>query len=356
MKAQKWMGVAALGVAGLGGLGLAFSGNSDADQLAETHAAVVAAIEADDRTYNFRELYEANFELLGADGLIAAVEEARPYCHDEGHDLGKVIFAHSDGDVGGALMACGDACNSGCMHGVLMGFFGEAERSEKNPEGHVSLEEVRAKIDTVCTDPTMTSLYPRGDCLHGVGHALMFLADYDVDAAMTSCDLFQTEPERYYCATGAYMEYVIVKDKVDATLGTPLFYPCEGGKYPAACFRYKTLQVLKRHYQSGGELSEIVAMCEAMDGFDRLGCFHGVGNAHLAPIVVHQTTLGEVCDDGTEADQSMCIEGSIERMAKYHPEEADAQCALLSGWKADVCQAGADRAMYDLEKSFEHYF
>ena len=66
-------------------------------------------------------------------------------------------------------------------------------------------------------------------------------------------------------------------------------------------------------------------------------------------------TYAEVCRFGTKEDQTVCIDGAIERLAKYHPEKAAKSCEQLEGWKRDLCDSGAKRKMYDLDKSFEYY-
>ena len=62
------------------------------------------------------------------------------------------------------------------------------------------------------SDSRLGARYSPGDCAHGVGHALMWLADYDVQPALDACKLFVEPPLAYYCATGAYMEYVTERD------------------------------------------------------------------------------------------------------------------------------------------------
>ncbi|MGI9291484.1 MAG: hypothetical protein ACR2QG_09460, partial [Gammaproteobacteria bacterium] len=43
--------------------------------------------------FNLRELYAEYIDVVGANGIIAALEEVDPACHDRGHDLGKVIYS-----------------------------------------------------------------------------------------------------------------------------------------------------------------------------------------------------------------------------------------------------------------------
>ena len=309
---------------------------------------------------NYRDIYEDYIDHVGANGLIESVHTIFPSCHSEGHDMGKVVYSKI-GNIGDAMRTCDDACYSGCMHGVLMEAFttpdpGEHEHDEgvKENHRHIELPDIKEKINTLCTSEDISSLYKEGDCLHGVGHALMYLSDYNVPKAIEYCDLFPEGPKAYYCATGAYMEYVSVMDEKDATTQS-VHYPCDEGKYPAACFRYKMVHVVIRHYLANRKYGKLVNDCLALEPHYRRACFHGLGNAHNGYIVLNRVNFDDVCAFGDKNDQYMCLEGAIERMAKYHPNEAKQACNQLSGWKNELCILGLERKMYNLEKPFELY-
>lgn len=320
-------------------------------------AALTAALKSWQGFHN-RPLLEAYLPKVGIPGLVEAVRDAYPVCHDEAHDLGKVIYAELH-DTEAALAACENVCSSGCMHGVMMELFAPEHDATMNedafmPDHHIELADVKEQIKTICTGSAVTADYREGDCLHGVGHAVMFMANYDIPTAMDACSVFDTYAESYYCATGAYMEYMNARDADDAeTQG--LFYPCDNTQYPSACFRYKMPHVTSRFYVGGRALQDLVAACEALEGNEQLGCFHGIGNGHLSFLVGGQLTLGQLCQFGTKDEQFVCIEGAMERMSRYYPDIAEAQCASVEGWQKDVCEESVAHGMYDMDKSFELY-
>ena len=300
-------------------------------------------------SYSLRDIYEKYLDRVGANGIIHTLHEINPTCHDEGHDLGKLIYARL-GTVGGALRTCRDACYSGCMHGVMMEIFAEEETDNL----HVDLEEIKAKVKTICEAEATLEDYKYGDCVHGVGHALMFLSDYEVSDALERCELFDSGPEKYYCATGAFMEYMGKNDKAD--VGTKSkYYPCDENRYSAACFRYKSTHVVRRQYSSGLSLKDLINDCLAMKGGHRLGCFHGLGNAHSVYIAFNKISISDVCGQGSDDDKYMCIEGAIERIVKYVPHLAEETCNDLQGWQAELCEQGRQNGMYNLDKPFELY-
>jgi len=294
-----------------------------------------------------KEVYEQYIDSLGVNGILAVLNEINPTCHDEAHDLGKIVFAKLK-SIAPALQACNDGCYSGCMHGVMMETFSNAD---------VSTESLKSILPEFCFDKNIASHNKPGDCAHGVGHALMFLSGYDIDNAVNSCSYFGNKAMEYYCATGTYMEYTNVYEAEDAQ-SKPEFYPCDTNKFPAACFRYKMNPAMKRLSEKfGAGAIEIMAKkCLELEGSNRLGCFHGFGNAHVTAIHYGVVSIGYVCSLGTEDDQKICIEGAIERIAKYEKESALKACETLSGWKKEVCLEGAEGDMYRLNKSFELYF
>lgn len=306
---------------------------------------------------NLRSLYEKWIDVIGANGIIDTVEKAQPLCHDIEHDLGKVIYTKI-GNVGDALRTCNDSCNSGCMHGVLMEFF---QKKTTPQEDHVDLDDVRSKISSICGssvnpgNSVMNSMYKQGDCAHGIGHALMFLANYDIPKAISYCKLFDNPKLAYYCSTGAYMEYVTTHDAQDTATNKDIFYPCDQGEYPSACFRYKMAHVVPRQYDQGVSLEDQQNQCLALKGKYQLGCFHGLGNGHYGYAATGKVTVAQLCSKGDHDDQYVCIEGLIERMARYIPEIAKSQCTTLTGWQKDLCNDDVSHALYDLSKPFDLY-
>jgi hypothetical protein len=301
-------------------------------------------------------LYEQFLPRIGANGLREGIKSVYPTCHDEAHDLGKLIFSKLR-DVGASLESCADACASGCMHGVLMQFFTDGDSTDGSPHSHsaqLTAADVAGRIPTFCESAALTRMYRPGDCAHGVGHAVMFLSRYDISAAIDLCDRFPTYALRYYCATGAYMEYRLVRSAADYPVHGGL-YPCDATPYPAACFRYVMTNTVQWHYAKGGTLQTLQQQCAGLKGKYRLGCFHGIGNALVGRISRGRMTVAQLCGFGSRQDQTVCVEGAMERLGKFTPALAAERCEALTDWRRGVCQAAASRKMYDMSKSFAMY-
>lgn len=304
---------------------------------------------------NWRPLYEQYIDVIGANGIIDMLHSVSLQCHDEAHDLGRIIYERLK-DVSHAIGVCANSCTSGCLHGVIMEAFGEGQ----NPTVSASPAEIASRkraMNALCDegwDPTDS--YQRGDCAHAVGHALMFLANHDIPRAVQSCRDFDELPMMYYCVTGVYMEYVEYVDPRDApdARTRSALYPCDESPYPAACARYKMQRVAKR-YSEDGRVKGLVRECENLAGKYRLACFHGLGNAHVSRIERGRISIRDVCLHGTATEQTMCIEGAIERMAKVNEGRAREVCGELEGQNHETCLTAVKNRLYSVDKDLTLY-
>jgi hypothetical protein len=317
-----------------------------------THKERAQFIEALSRVgKNNRQLIELFLPIIGANGVLDGMTSIWPKCHSEAHDVGKVIFAQVR-DISTGMRICADRCNSGCMHGVLMEAFTTIGKASPH---HMDLAILGPAIKDLCqTNPVMMASYSPGDCAHGIGHALMNLAGYDIPDAINACQESETQAMEYYCATGAYMEYVTERDAEDARTKS-FFFPCDKYIYPAACARYKMVHVVRRHYKEGKTMEELRTLCSSFTDPVRRGCFHGLGNAHMPMIAVGKIGIRSVCLGLSAVEEFACIDGAIERMAKFYPKNAARVCQELNEINKGICSAAISRQMYDMKKDLSIY-
>jgi len=86
-----------------------------------------------------------------------------------------------------------------------------------------------------------------------------------------------------------------------------------------------------------------------------MGCFHGLGNGHMGVLALEKVDIKDLCLTGNDEEQFMCIEGAMERMAKYHMEKAEKVCSGLEGSPKEICDTAVDQGMYNMEKDFTLY-
>jgi len=110
-----------------------------------------------------------------------------------------------------------------------------------------------------------------------------------------------------------------------------------------------------QEYFRGGTLEKVDRQCAGLEGKYRLGCFHGIGFAHLEAVARGKATVADTCGFGSREDQTVCIEGVMERLGRLSATTAAERCEPLADWRSSVCRAAAAREMYDLDKSFALY-
>jgi hypothetical protein len=184
----------------------------------------------------------------------------------------------------------------------------------------------------------------------------MVLADYEYKKAIGYCDEFSTDHMRYYCATGASMEYVTEENAHDVALERRMLYPCDTTKYSAACARYKMVHVVPRLVKKLSDVEKLMKRCDELKGSYRIGCYHGAGNAFMPAIEQQKITLAQVCHLTEDPNaRYACIDGAMERMSKYHNAEAKKVCETVSGTDNETCEQAVARGMYDMEKDLSLY-
>ena len=300
-----------------------------------------------------RAMYEKYVDKIGANGLLDGVEKVYSECHGQAHDIGKVIFAKTK-NVGESLEVCAQRCYSGCMHGVLMEAFKDDGIGDE--EGHIDVDKLKTKLNGLCFENEEMAKYGPGECAHGVGHTVMFLSGYRVQKALDACTGFDKDAMAYYCADGAYMEYLTANVWDDS--GKSKFYPCDAFKYPAACMRTKVGMAAKGWYDAGDDYKRVIAECAALNGSLRFGCFHGLGTSHSRFLVNGDLSIIDLCKQGTENDALACVEGALEFIGKYWPNKHPRICAPLETTNRelyDKCLKAGEGKLYRLDKDLTLY-
>jgi hypothetical protein len=169
----------------------------------------------------------------------------------------------------------------------------------------------------------------------------------DVRRSVDACLGFTQAAMQYYCATGVYMEKILTGPP-PVTRPPSRLYPCDQQPlFPAACYRYKAVELLDRF----GSSARLTHTCLQLKAQERRGCFHGLGHAATAIVAKHPTQLARLCRHGNHSDQIVCVEGAIEKLAEYDEKRARAACSSLKGDLRTVCEQAETNKMYSLTKA-----
>jgi len=165
-------------------------------------------------------------------------------CHEVTHFLSRIEYDNKK-DISTVYNECTSVCHGGCYHGVIEEYF-----KDKQIATSQSGEEIMKKfIPLVCGELESYKI-PRvySECLHGIGHAAMFVNNEDVPIALKTCDYLSTTENRETCYGGVFMEnsssstteitsYLTKYTKADDPL-----YPCDvlDKKYLPDCYFYQS--------------------------------------------------------------------------------------------------------------------
>ncbi len=263
---------------------------------------------------NFVAAYAQRFQ-KDTKAMLADEEVARSQntdiensCHPVVHAVGRYTYRVT-GNVGDAFNACDQSCHSGCYHGVMERLFYSEQDSAEGLQ-HISYADLEKKIPGICdadkfSNPSSQLIF---QCLHGVGHAILYSLQYDLRRSLNACDLFETEYQRSSCYGGVVMENITAFDKAkrDIDPNDPL-YPCDqlDSQYRDQCYLMQTSIMFEfgmtveriadtcrgaganveqcfvslgrdlSNYVRTGDVQRVVAACEITSGDQAESCYQG---------------------------------------------------------------------------------
>jgi hypothetical protein len=237
--------------------------------------------------------------------------ELRLACHPVVHAIGRELFQRA-GTIHDSFVACNQTCHSGCYHGVVERFlWGETSAAVAPP--HVSRAIIQQKTAAAC--PTDGALRLRFQCLHGLGHAVLYFSGYQLNAALELCDHLPDAWTRRSCYGGVFMENVTgASPEKRLVSAIDYHYPCNqvAPAYRRDCYLMQTSRMI----EMGLPLEALFAECGRAESF-RDECVQSIG-------------------------RDLSNEARI-----YGPRQAASQCELASGTDRQACLRGVVYALVD---------
>lgn len=231
-------------------------------------------------------------------------------CHVISHAIGRYAYV-KEGNVGDAFESCDQSCHSGCYHGVMERlFYGEDETADTTK--HLTLADLETKVPNICdrsnfSNPTNALIF---QCLHGVGHAILYSLDYNLGDSLAACDLMETGYERSSCYGGVIMENVTAfeRSKRDVDRTDP-HYPCNklADQYKYDCYQMQTSLM----FEFGLNYEQMAAECKLAGDYQR-PCFVSLGRDLSNYVRMNNASLVvDVCERVSEGNTANCVNGAI---------------------------------------------
>lgn len=239
------------------------------------------------------------------DRLEAEDPELRRDCHPVVHAIGRETY-RIKGNIHDSFLACDQTCHSGCYHGSVERFL-RGEEIYSQIDKHPSTAELKQKTAIAC-DPK-TAYRFRFQCLHGLGHALLFFSRYQLIQSLEVCDILPENWSRNSCYGGVFMENVFNATPETRDLSpTDYHYPCNrlDSKYRSECYVMQT----SRMSEMGLTIPEIFRECEKAGEF-RESCMLSAGRDLSNDVRFGETGTAQKCELAGGVGRSACMRGAV---------------------------------------------
>lgn len=227
-------------------------------------------------------------------------------CHPIVHAIGRETFRLM-GTIHDAFAACDHTCHSGCYHGAVERFI-RADVATGSTPGHVSQEDLRRRVNEACASAAPELM--RFQCLHGLGHAVMYFTGYQLSAALGICASLQKTWSQRSCYGGVFMEnlFSATPERRDVS-PTDFHYPCDRveERYRSDCYLIQT----SRMHEMGLSTEELFVEC-ALAGLYRSPCVQSIGRDLSNDVRTKDPKLtARTCERRTAEDRRACIRGVV---------------------------------------------
>jgi hypothetical protein len=232
--------------------------------------------------------------------------ELRRDCHPVVHAIGRETF-QLKGNIHDSFSACDQTCHSGCYHGSVERFL-RGDEIYSQTYKHPSQAELKQKAAAAC-DPN-TPVRFRYQCLHGLGHAILFFSLYQLQSSLDICDALDEDWSRSSCYGGVFMENVFNASNEKKNFSpTDYHAPCNqlADKYRQDCYIMQT----SRMAEMGLSTERMLEEC-AKAGAYRVACTLSIGRDLSNEVRVGQPrTVARKCELAHDSSRLACMQGVV---------------------------------------------
>jgi hypothetical protein len=248
--------------------------------------------------------------------LIQQYDKNNYSCHHEGHHLGMWLYDYTK-NLKDALNYVTLLCGGSVFHGIFQSYF-EGEHLVHN------VDKDQIIITHLCpiSQENVNWLHER-DCIHGIGHGLAILYNYNTTAAVNRCNELIPLWAQSACSRGIFMEnnqYFLETGKGDFDK-TDVYSPCNRTveKFAPQCYYYHPMYLLERNNLTlGHNLTEAFAQCDNIspDKFVKY-CYEGIGRKLQLTAYKDTEKAVSACYRGNQPGyHDDCLTGTLKTMLK----------------------------------------
>jgi hypothetical protein len=260
-------------------------------------------------------------------------------CHQLTHIIGRAALVKYETIA--ETYAHGDQfCWSGYYHGVM------EEVALKNGDDYIV-----KNVNSICKPIAAQGQYSfyHYNCVHGLGHGLMFVKDGDLFASLKACDPITNSWERTSCFGGVFMQNIMNEQTPDSDVKSgskylkpdqPM-YPCTAvdQQYKDQCYLMQTSYALQT---VGYDFSKVFELCGQVESQFRDTCYTSLGRDASGNSISDVDRTKTTCLLGkTEEAQKYCVHGAAMDFVSYFhsDQQANNLCnSLPSNLSSDCLQ------------------
>lgn len=262
-----------------------------------------------------------NYETSGA---------VKAECHQITHAIGHVA-ADVAGGVGKAFTLGDPMCWSGYYHGVM----------EETLEA-VGTTTLKTTINNICSTVPGKDAYSFDyyNCVHGLGHGIMLLYNFDLFASLGVCSTLTGAWEKSSCGGGVFMENIMVESRggtSDFLKPEDPVYPCNAvpEAHKSQCYMMQTSHILTA---VGGDFNKVFEICSTVEEDYRETCYQSLGRDASGRSVSNIESTVTSCKLAPSASGLLnCVIGAVKDFISFHHSDVQAK-QLCAQFEPEVKQ------------------
>ena len=231
-------------------------------------------------------------------------------CHETTHYLSRLEYDKQD-SIAKVYAQCDSTCHGGCYHGTL-----EAYLKQKTNETGFNIANQFPKVCGEKSDYQKPIEF--NECLHGMGHAAMFVTEMELKQSLKLCDTIANQPYKERCYTGVFMENSSSSTSFDhASIYIKKddpFYPCNSleEKYLSLCWQYQSSYFSIISHQ---DWKKIADLCLQIPNKYQDRCFRTIGTNQVG-FTQSLETMKKDCDlMPSENFKDICVTGVVSSLS-----------------------------------------
>jgi hypothetical protein len=265
-------------------------------------------------------------------------EKDNESCHKVAHHMAEFLLGYFNGNLSEAISHVGNACGNALYHGVVENYF-----SLKMLLDDVEIEELDVISPCMNIGSSIDSNLHQ-QCVHGLGHSLATIYNFDVLKAVKRCDEFEDPIDQDRCSDGLFMENNNENFNNDGGSFDEgdMFYPCNmvDEKYKFRCYFYQGYYILRLNDYSYKQSFED---CEKISDEEKftVRCIHAISQEMASQYFYNDhEKIVEMCEELNPRYQWECIRVSSNALTIYiDPQMGNDLCHLIQEDLLEKCLA-----------------